>query len=386
VIDRNGDIYQMVTDGERAHHCRGANASSIVIEHIATMQEPMAKAQGEASAKLIRWLLQQYDIAPIQVYGHDFAPGFTGIGGTSCPDALFGGHSQQAVQDWVNANVLADSSPPTLVTEPPPPPGSQLKVKASALNVRMTPALDGVLIGSLSEGTVVDWLETSADRAWAKIQNGVLTGWSSRRFLLPAMGPADTKDAIGTILDIAATSAIARYHWVARGVAPIGYIKGMALVYARLYGKLKAGDPIVAEMAKADTGNGAKDALSHYSDRFSQAGMDNEASGVSTLRHLIVLMTGLGMMESSGRYCEGRDVAATNIGSENAEAGMFQTSYDARSAHGQLTPLFKSWQKLNAADPAAGPINIRAAEIRPECNQLYMRVEQAIEVGNFPQI
>src|SRR5215210_6802075 len=48
---------------------------------------------------------------------------------------------------------------------------------------------------------------------------------------------------IGQILDIAARSAIARYDWEDRGVAPRGYIKGMAVVYARVYCKLLGGDP-----------------------------------------------------------------------------------------------------------------------------------------------
>ena len=35
--------------------------------------------------------------------------------------------------------------------------------------------------------------------------------------------------------------------------------------------------------------------------------MRNDVSGIDTLRHLFVLMIGLGMRELSGRYCEGRD-------------------------------------------------------------------------------
>ena len=40
--------------------------------------------------------------------------------------------------------------------------------------------------------------------------------------------------------------------------------------------------------------------------------MRNDVSGTDTLRHLFVLMIGLGMRESSGRYCEGRDQSASN--------------------------------------------------------------------------
>jgi Negative regulator of beta-lactamase expression len=34
VIDRNGDIYQMVSDSDRSNHCMGANQNSIGIEHV----------------------------------------------------------------------------------------------------------------------------------------------------------------------------------------------------------------------------------------------------------------------------------------------------------------------------------------------------------------
>ncbi|MEQ1861606.1 MAG: peptidoglycan recognition family protein [Chthoniobacteraceae bacterium] len=105
VIDRNGDIIQMVRDSDRANHCKGANQNSIGIEHVGTEDQAMASAQAGASAALIRWLLDQYDIPRARIYGHDFAPGYTG-GGTSCPDKLFGAaHSQSVVTAWVNANV-----------------------------------------------------------------------------------------------------------------------------------------------------------------------------------------------------------------------------------------------------------------------------------------
>src|SRR5581483_8164998 len=62
VIDRNGDIYQMVQDGDRANHCMGANESSIGIEHVARETDRLTPQQAAASAALIRWLLEQYHI------------------------------------------------------------------------------------------------------------------------------------------------------------------------------------------------------------------------------------------------------------------------------------------------------------------------------------
>jgi N-acetyl-anhydromuramyl-L-alanine amidase AmpD len=104
VIDRNGDIYQMVADNERANHARGANSNSIGIEHVGSEIQSLADQQAESSAQLIRWLLAQYDIPRTNVYGHDFAPGYSSE--TSCPDKLFGSvHSQATIADWVARNV-----------------------------------------------------------------------------------------------------------------------------------------------------------------------------------------------------------------------------------------------------------------------------------------
>jgi hypothetical protein len=71
--------------------------------------------------------------------------------------------------------------------------------------------------------------------------------------------------------------------------------------------------------------------------------MDNETAGPSTLCHLFVLLIGLGMRESSGKYCEGRDRAASNTSAASAEAGMFQTSFDAASANPLLGQLFEQY-------------------------------------------
>jgi hypothetical protein len=106
VIDRNGGIYQMVNDSDRANHCMGANESSIGIEHVGTETDCLTAPQAAASAALIRWLLDQYHIPRTNIFGHDFAPGYCRPGGTSCPDKLFGPvHSQAAIAAWVQTNV-----------------------------------------------------------------------------------------------------------------------------------------------------------------------------------------------------------------------------------------------------------------------------------------
>jgi hypothetical protein len=106
VIDRHGDIYQMVSDSDRSNHCMGANQNSIGIEHVGGETDLLTVPQAAASAALIRWLMEQYQIPRTNIFGHDFTPGYSRPGGTSCPDRLFGAvHSQATVAAWVEANV-----------------------------------------------------------------------------------------------------------------------------------------------------------------------------------------------------------------------------------------------------------------------------------------
>lgn len=231
-----------------------------------------------------------------------------------------------------------------------------------------------------------------------------------------------SSDIAIAISNLAIDSEIAAYRWTDRGVAPIGYLRGMAVMFGRVYCKMNADRDAASEMSMADSGDGAVDALAWYSTEFNDLGMDNSVAGVDVLRHLFVLLTGLGMRESSGKHCEGRDTSATNTTAETAEAGLFQVSYNSRRAHFLLEALFgqyqgstdfadifsdgvtcgaASWQNFGAGDgnhfqaltkecPAFaveygalalrkvrkhwGPITRKAAEIRPECDELFKTV------------
>jgi hypothetical protein len=234
--------------------------------------------------------------------------------------------------------------------------------------------------------------------------------------------------SIDQIVSAAARSAIVRFRWPDRGVAPLGYIKGMALAYARAHCKLKAGNPFAIEMAKAETNDEVRDALAWYAPEFRALRMKNDTAGADTLRHLFVLLIGLGMRESSGRYCEGRDRSASNTTAETAEAGLFQTSFNARSSSPLLPRLFAEYttrpdgfveifkegvqcrprdlenfgsgpgadfQKLTKESPAFaaefaaiglrnfrkhwGPINRKEAELRPECDAMLLEVQDILD-------
>jgi hypothetical protein len=236
--------------------------------------------------------------------------------------------------------------------------------------------------------------------------------------------------SIDQITRIAGTSLIARHRWHDRGVAPAGYIKGMALTYARVHSKLKAGDAAATDMAKADTHDNDHDALSWYRQKFAEIGSNNDSAGPDTLRHLFVLLMGLGMRESSGKHCEGRDRSAHNTTAETAEAGLFQTSFNARNASPLLPTIFagyranpsgfveifkegvrcstaslenfgsgdgEEFQRLSKACPAFaaefaavglrhfrkhwGPINRREAELRPECDAMLREVQTLVDAS-----
>jgi uncharacterized protein (TIGR02594 family) len=160
-------------------------------------------------------------------------------------------------------------------------------------------------------------------------------------------------ELIKQICELAEDSAIAGYQWRDRGRAPVGYTQGVALCFAHAMTLLEAGDDTAWRMARAETGDPNKDALTWYRAKFQSFGMDNSQDGIDTLRHLFALMLGLGMRESSGRYCEGRDMSASNVQSDTAEAGMFQTSWNIRSCDPHIPPLLSLyWDNPNGFLPA----------------------------------
>jgi len=127
----------------------------------------------------------------------------------------------------------------------------------------------------------------------------------------------------------------------------VGYIPGIGQVYALALIWLTANDPVVIEMAQANTEDTDTDALAWYAAEFAKLGMSNDVPGIDTLRHLFALLIGLGMRESSGKYYEGRDITATNVTSDTAEAGLFQMSWNMKTASPQMPILMESF----IADP-----------------------------------
>ena len=144
---------------------------------------------------------------------------------------------------------------------------------------------------------------------------------------------------INDIVDRAAASDLARVNWSGRGRAPIGYIKGMAVTYGEVLRKLMAGDS--AALAMVRVVDGQHDVFDHYEDKFRAAGLVTDgASDVDRLLALWVVLTGLGMRESSGGVDIGRDESASNVTAETAEAGAWQQSWGSRRASLEIEKLF----------------------------------------------
>ena len=243
-----------------------------------------------------------------------------------------------------------------------------------------------------------------------------LLGKTSLR-AIASSGGTFAPSTIDQIVSLARNSALARHSWSGRGMAPIGYINGLAVTFARVYLKLKAGDSTALAMT-APLGGTSSDALAWYG----AAAGDRS----TTLRRLFALLYGLGMRESSGNCFEGRDRSASNVTADTAEAGLFQQSWNSRGASPELPKLFEAYsanpdgflsifreglsgsassnegsgdgaafQALCKSCPAFaveaaavglrtirkhwGPINRREAEIRPEAETLLLQVQKVID-------
>ncbi len=99
IIDRSGQIYQMVLDQDCAFHAgdRDINDRSIGIEHEATQtQRGMTPAQEKSSVALIRFLLRTYSIPRNRILPH------RAIRQTSCPSLVF--PDDASFNRWVVSN------------------------------------------------------------------------------------------------------------------------------------------------------------------------------------------------------------------------------------------------------------------------------------------
>ena len=162
-------------------------------------------------------------------------------------------------------------------------------------------------------------------------------------------------DSAAQIIAIAENSDCAKVKWgygpnlprsARRGLAPKAYIHGVALVFARAVCKPNRPEINAASAARGAPGTDAEktDALTWYDMAFHEAGMTNDTDGPDTLRHAFTLLVALGIQESSGKYCSGRDRSANFSTADSAEAGTFQTSWGVSKKIPQLRLLFERYK------------------------------------------
>lgn len=157
------------------------------------------------------------------------------------------------------------------------------------------------------------------------------------------------------IMDLTAQFQCATKSWPGRGHAPRAYMRGVALVFARAVCNPTRDDVKIMSEAKASGTEGVKsDALTWYDPEFAASNMPNNNAGPDALRHTYALLIGLGMRESSGQHCEGRDQSADFTQADTAEAGLFQTSWGARTKTGTaqtvLESMFESYSGANSRE------------------------------------
>jgi len=219
------------------------------------------------------------------------------------------------------------------------------------VNLREGPSTSTAVLHVIPSGEIALLVDITPKAGFYNVKHGGQTGWAfgdyfDKTCLAPDAGSPDVSGGSATIADIeaiAASSSCAKYSWKDRGVAPKGYMKGVADTFARAICEPTRSDVVLA--SKPKTTDDVHDALSWYASNYAALGMSNDVAGPATLRHVYTLLIGLGMRESSGEHCCGRDTSATNTSSSSAEAGAWQTSYDSHTYSTELDKLFDRYRK-----------------------------------------
>lgn len=148
-------------------------------------------------------------------------------------------------------------------------------------------------------------------------------------------------DVRKAILDIAGSSECLNYNFKDRGKPYSGYIKGMSIAYARSLCRYMSPLNTIAGVMGIPVGTaGSKDALQWYG--------VNAKDGQARMKLTYQLGIGLGMRESNGRWCTGKDASASNDAAPECEAGPFQSSYNSMGAHPKLKEVYAEYSKDGA--------------------------------------
>lgn len=131
------------------------------------------------------------------------------------------------------------------------------------------------------------------------------------------------------IISLNELKTVSEISWLERGRSPRGYSKGMALSYARIYGKFLDEMESALVLARENSLDSRYDALAVFEGEFGRLGLDVNIGGIEAIRNTFTLLYGLGMRESSGRHCLGRYLSDPYDEAHSAEAGLFQTAWSA---------------------------------------------------------
>ena len=154
------------------------------------------------------------------------------------------------------------------------------------------------------------------------------------------------------IIALADASPLMSFNWPHRGVAPKGYIRGMAVAFARFLEALHANDDgsaikkAVARATADAIGDKTADVLAWYAPELAAVGAST-ATADDKLVALFAIMLGLGMRESSGQHCVGADTPEDRgepTTEANAEAGLFQVSFDSIGSDPLRESLFEAFE------------------------------------------
>jgi len=152
-------------------------------------------------------------------------------------------------------------------------------------------------------------------------------------------GGAAATGVEGLLQIVDTASSCSSHSYAHRGRAPRAFLHGMAHTFAKAVCNPSRADVVFVGDSAI---KGTSDVLGWYASiLLSQLGAT--AAGLTTVRQLYTLLLGLGMMESSGRWCVGRDMSASFSSANTAEAGLFQTSWGGHTRTSVLTDLFNQY-------------------------------------------
>lgn len=181
--------------------------------------------------------------------------------------------------------------------------------------------------------------------------------------------PLDPTSTLSLILKAAAASDLAKHKWPeksgvdengdtdiapAKGAAPIGYTKGMAVVFAEAYFRLKQRDLIISDLARVAQSQNDRDAVYQFRDLYRLRGIPIASGGEETLRALFVLLFELGVRESDGRPYLGIDDGQYKPdepeNEETTETGLFQSSYNFRYKNPLAQKVLDKYLSMSSQD------------------------------------